>query len=660
MDPVALQILHHVLDARRRGASERVSLPGMDLRGAQLMRADLVGADLSGAGLDHAQLAGAKLGNATLEGTLFRHADLAGADLTGADLRQADLSDARLEGASLAGADLRGACVTGVMGEPASVAGARIDRAMCLRSKLADEDVVRLSASGAVIEDVASFDSPLIRAACSSPEEGVASDAGPPTRRVSHIEVEARRQRLLEDDEMAPSARATDEMVRLVALPEKGAGPMSLRSLKLVAEVLTPDMVRAPAWKSGDSVMGVALDEVIGEGPSAIVWRGTDGSGDAVAVKLFKAPRASVGLSLPSFRRGVAVMNRLTSSLDAGVTKLRAVSLNRLGFVSDLAANGSATDLPALRWNVKSAVKFFDGLCRTVRAAHGEGALHRCLKPSNVLLDEDLEPMLCDFDMVDLPTLAAESRDVGGYARYAAPEELLGLGTQSPTADVYSLGRILHFLLLGAPPAAFAGPAPTLAELKEQPAGLVRIVRKCTMRAPEARYQQVEELLDDLANYEDHERVGIGGGPEANYLPYRVSSLSHRTPWLGEREGRAEPRHQQRGDDREAPAGAKPLGLSRNGEKAVGAIGALLVLASMVVIMTVAHPASSLLWQMRALSAVGGAGMSLLMPRAGSNGTMWRLIWLALAAGGLFMADLPGLAAPTKLPPGISTQPSRR
>lgn len=671
MDPAALQVLHHVLDARRAGKSTAVSLPGADLRGAQLSRADLVGADLRGAGLDHAQLAGAKLGRANLDGALLTHADLAGADLTGASLVGADLSSARVEGAVLAGADLRGANVDGVMGEPASIAAVLIDQAMCIRSHLPDRDIVQLWTGGAIIDDLEHFDSLMIRGACSQASEELASDAGPPTRRISDIEVEARKQRLEEDDAMPPSARVSAEVLRLVVMPEDDA-PMSLRTLKLVAPILTPDMVKAPAWKQGDTVLGVALESVIGEGNAATVWLGRDGSGDPVAVKLFKAPRASVGLSLPAFRRGVSVMNRLTGPDDThgGVMQLRCVSLNKLGIVMDHAANGSAEDLPALEWKVKSAVAFFDKLCATVERAHERGALHRCLKPSNVLLDADLNPTLCDFDMVDLPTLAAESRDVGGYRAYAAPEELLGHGTQSPTADVYSLGRILHFLLLGAPPAIAVGAAPALEELEAQPAGLVRIIRKCTMRAPEARYQEVADLRHDLARYEDYESVGVAGGAENNFLPHRVSSLSHRTPWLsGKRaEPPGKPRRAQPPPDRprperprrpaRAPAPeADPLGLSRNSEKLVGTVGLLLVFVSLVAVMITRHPEPSLVRQMQALSALGGMLASLVMPRASSRALFWRLAWMVIGAGGLAMANLPGLAAPRAAPPIPKTSP---
>ena len=647
MDPAAIQVLHHSLDARRAGSLESVSLPGADLRGAQLIRADLVGADLRGAGLDHAQLAGAKLGRAQLEAALLRWADLAGADLTDADLRGADLSWARLEGVSLAGADLRGATIEGAVGEPATIAGARIDQEMCALSGLDDDVTVRLWRSGAVIDDLEAFDSALIRSACADDVEHLASEAGPPTRRVSAIEAEAKRQRLKQDDEVPPSRRATEESLRLVREVASG-GPLSLRSLKLVSPVVTPELLAAPAWKAGDLVMGVTLEAQIGEGNAAAVWRGSSADGEPVAVKLFNTQRAAVGLTLPSFRRGVQVMNRLTSNHETmtAAIRLRCVSLNRLGFVMDLAQNGSATDLPALGWGVKGALGFFEKLCQVVARAHDLGALHRCIKPSNVLLDDDLDPMLADFDMVDLPTMAAEAHQLGGYGPYAAPEELLGQGTQSPTADIFSLGRMLAFLLLGRDPSSRAEEVPRLDELAEHPAGLVRIIRKCTMRAPEARYQWVSDLLIDLDNHEDVEAVGYAGEPGASFLPPRVSSLSHETPWLGAGRKPAErpaPRGRRR-EPQSAELAPSLFGLPRALEQLIGALGAVLVLATMLSVeLASVPPSEATLLRLRIASAFGGAAMTLLSSPIKSYPRMGRLLLLLVAAAVFYLVDLPSL-----------------
>lgn len=654
MDPAALQVLHYVLEARRRGEPERVDLPGVDLRGAQLVRADLVSAHLSGVGLDHAALAGAKLSGAQLDQALMRWADLNGADLTGANLQEADLSWARIEGASFAGANLRGAAIEGVEGEPASFGAAELDYAACERSGLTDDDVIVLWNAGAVLLDIEAF-SPRVQAACSADAAGALSEAGPSARDLHDIDAQARMARAEEDGEVPPSARFQADLHRMSGKAEAddAATPMSMRSLSLVADVVTPEMVAAGRWKEGDRVLGVDLESLIGEGCCARVWRARDDDDGQWAVKLFDVRRASVGLSLSSFRRGVQVMNRLATEGDAlpgSIVKLRAVTLNRLGFVMPLADNGSAVDLPALALDARGIAEFMISVCRAVQVAHELGVLHRCIKPSNILLDDDLDPILADFDIVDLPTLNTERPRAAGYAPYAAPEELIGAGTHSPTADIYSLGRVLYFLMLGEDPDEPVAEVPELEALTHHPAGLSRIVRKCTMRAPESRYQQVAELIDDLERYEDYESVGVAGGAaEANYTPRVVSSLPRQKRWLegdgredrgrssaGEERARAKKRRRRRGEP-------EPVPETPAWEKGLGAFGAFMVLVSMLWVELSGGKDPALARNMQVMSGIGGAGMSFLLPRFANRPMLWRGLLALIGALLLYFANLPSL-----------------
>ncbi|MEM1029735.1 MAG: pentapeptide repeat-containing protein [Myxococcota bacterium] len=672
MDPAALQVLQHVLTARRRGENERVVLPGMDLRGANLLGADLLESDLSGAGLDGAHLAGAKLGRSALRGAMLGGANLAGADLTEADLRDADLSGARLEGASLAGADLRGACIEDVIGEPSTVAGSRIDKALVNRSHLRDDDVIQLWSEGVVIDDLEAFDE-VVRTVCDLP--AAASDVGPSSRHVAEIETEARRQRLTEERSMPPSARVERAVAEAAAAEaaaaerpgRSGHRSLSLRSLRLVADILTPEMLAAPSYGVGDRVMGVTLQAEIGSGNVAVVYRGTYDDGAEVAVKLFKTHMTNQGLCLPSFRRGIQVMNRLTAAGTEGVVPVLAVSINRLGMLMPLAQNGSAADLPALGWDTEPIVDFMLRLCGSVQAAHDAGVLHRCLKPSNILLDDELRPFVADFDVIDLPSLS-DRAGVGGYAPYAPPEELLGQSTQSPTSDVYALGRILAFLLRGDHPRATAEARPALRDLGDAPEGLVRIVRRCTMRAPERRYQTVAALRADLERYDDTPNVGIGrddgddggtdpphpvgtGGPS-------VSGLPHRTRWLGKRDRAANAAASSPVARERTPAPAPATAAARRKrppggpdvdpeprklsvDRALGSLGILAVLASLLVVLSVDAPSDRMVTQMRWLSTAGGALMVLWLPRTIAGGNVLRVLFALALGAALYFVDLP-------------------
>jgi serine/threonine-protein kinase len=492
--------------------------------------------------------------------------------------------------------------------------GAQIDRALCDNSGVSEQEVVTLLREGAKLLDPELFGPDVQRALGLG---DVSSGFGPSNSLLGQLELEARRMRANEDSSIPPSSRFSGELERLsITFLEPEVAALSTRGLRLFAQTVPAEALAAPDWGPGDRVLGVILDERVGRGTAATVWRAKTDDGEDVAVKLFDAVRYQEGLTLSAYRHGVRLMNRLVSEQgeQAPMIRMRAVSLNALGVVSDFAPNGSAVDLPALAWPTDRIVSFFEKLCRAVAAAHDAGVLHRCLKPSNVLLDGALEPILSDFGMVDLPTLAARAPDCGGYAAYAAPEEILGAGTHSPTADVYSLGRILYFLLLGEHPAEPAADIPELAPLRNQPAGLTRIIRKCTTRAPERRYQWVGDLLDDLERFEAYESVGMAGGAqEANFLAHRVSALPAQRWFRDRRRNDAQPTADRGPRARERARGL--AWLSRESEVRVAILGGAIAVTAAAGLVFLRVPDSDLLDWLRLAIAFGVALATLALPR---------------------------------------------
>ncbi|MBK6008343.1 serine/threonine protein kinase [Ramlibacter ginsenosidimutans] len=95
---------------------------------------------------------------------------------------------------------------------------------------------------------------------------------------------------------------------------------------------------------------------------------------------------------------------------------------------------------------------------------HRLGLVHRDVKPANFLLRADGSLVLTDFGLVtQAGSAGATPGTLLGTARYIAPEQLQG-APAAPSADVYSLGLLLHEMLCGRP--AFAGE--TLTELLAQ------------------------------------------------------------------------------------------------------------------------------------------------------------------------------------------------
>ena len=95
-------------------------------------------------------------------------------------------------------------------------------------------------------------------------------------------------------------------------------------------------------------------------------------------------------------------------------------------------------------------------VARAVHHAHQRGILHRDIKPTNIMMDEQGEPHLTDFGLaklvLDRPDFT-QSVAVLGTPGYMSPEQAAGRSKQLTTAtDIYSLGAVLYELLTGQAP----------------------------------------------------------------------------------------------------------------------------------------------------------------------------------------------------------------
>ncbi len=125
-------------------------------------------------------------------------------------------------------------------------------------------------------------------------------------------------------------------------------------------------------------------------------------------------------------------------------------------------------------------------LCQALHVLHSMGAVHRDVKPENVIL-RGSDAVLIDFDAARIYKVASESdTQVLGTTGFAAPEQY-GIFQSDERADIFSLGVLLNIMLTGKHPS------------REMAVGKMgRIVRKCTMTAPEQRYQSAWALMEVL------------------------------------------------------------------------------------------------------------------------------------------------------------------
>ena len=175
--------------------------------------------------------------------------------------------------------------------------------------------------------------------------------------------------------------------------------------------------------------------------------------------------------------------------------------------------------------------------------AHERGLVHLDLKPSNVLLAADAQPLLLDFHLAVPPLRAGQTAPewFGGTPGYMAPEQEAACaaarrgGTAAQgvdgRADIYALGRLLYVALAGDDEVT---DRPLCRRNHRVSAGLSDIVHKCLAHDPDDRYPDAAALAADLRRHLAHLPLQ---GVRNRDLRERWRKWRHRRPnavlWVG-------------------------------------------------------------------------------------------------------------------------------
>lgn len=161
------------------------------------------------------------------------------------------------------------------------------------------------------------------------------------------------------------------------------------------------------------------------------------------------------------------------------------------------------------RLSVKEAVSIAIQVSLGIEAAHNNHIIHRDIKPQNIMISKEGRVKVTDFGIAKAATSNTITSNVMGSVHYTSPEQARG-GYSDAKSDIYSLGITLFEMLTGRVP--FNGDTTVAIAIKhiqepmpsprdfvpEIPISVEQIVLKCTQKSPDARYQSMESLIEDL------------------------------------------------------------------------------------------------------------------------------------------------------------------
>ncbi|MBI3726161.1 protein kinase, partial [bacterium] len=310
------------------------------------------------------------------------------------------------------------------------------------------------------------------------------------------------------------------------------ARPVSARaprgpSGRLPQETGDPDLASEIARARADPARAFGpflLLSELGKGGMGVVYRAwNDRLRRVVALKTILPGGTVDAEAIKRFQREAEAVARLRHPNIVGIHEAGEISGRHyiaMDFVSGrtlerrLESKKAGERLPLTR-----ALEALRDVARAVHYAHGQGVIHRDLKPQNILLDASDRPFVLDFGLARVRELGEKNRLTRtgaalGTPAYMPPEQTEGGSAEmDERSDVYSLGATLYHVLTGRPP--FQGetelnvltavltkdPVPP-SKLNSRAAGdLETICLKCLEKEKERRYPTAEAFGREIDRY---------------------------------------------------------------------------------------------------------------------------------------------------------------
>ncbi|MEW5938993.1 MAG: SUMF1/EgtB/PvdO family nonheme iron enzyme [Chloroflexota bacterium] len=271
----------------------------------------------------------------------------------------------------------------------------------------------------------------------------------------------------------------------------------------------------------GKSLGRYHILEQLGEGGMATVYKAYDTRLETeVAVKVIRTEELSPKVlerALKRFEREAKSLAKLTHANIVKVTDYGEQDGSPYLVMTYLPGGTLKEKLGGKPMPWQEAVKILLPIARALDYAHRQNMIHRDVKPSNILITADGDPLLTDFGIAKIIDEEATLDLTGtsaaiGTPEYMAPEQATAKFVDK-RADIYAFGIVLYEMVTGRRPFTADTPMAVLIKhateplprptqfVRDLPPRLEQILIKALAKNPDDRYQSMSELASALESF---------------------------------------------------------------------------------------------------------------------------------------------------------------
>ncbi len=269
---------------------------------------------------------------------------------------------------------------------------------------------------------------------------------------------------------------------------------------------------------------GYEIIELLGVGGMGAVWKALQlGMQRQVAIKVLPGGQHVSLKARLRFEREIELAARLTHESIARVYT-SGLHHEQYYYIMELVSGVHLDQYVTNRkLTIKEIVRLMIRIGNGVQYAHQQGVIHRDLKASNILVEENGCPHILDFGLAktyqeeDKGLTVSLDGDTLGTPAYMSPEQAAGkMDRVDVRTDIYSLGIIMYNLLTQKWPHDLGGTRYEIFRIKQEfepkrptlwrqdiDRDLEAVMIRAIARKPEERYQSVTEFISDLQSWLD-------------------------------------------------------------------------------------------------------------------------------------------------------------